>query len=113
MNDYIAFLKKEIKRIESGGAHSPWLTREQDIARHRNELRNMEDAVSMTSASIALTWYVIINASRQCLAVYGGALRDMAEQKLAELRAQFPLALIDMEEREFSYPQRPHVGEYV
>lgn len=37
--DYAAWLRKEIARIEGGGACAPWLTKEQDLERLRAELR--------------------------------------------------------------------------
>jgi hypothetical protein len=60
-----------------------------------------------------MTWYIIVNATRKCLAVYGSALRNEAEKRRDELRAKFPLAVVDLEEREFSIEQRPSVGDYV
>lgn len=60
-----------------------------------------------------MKWYLVINAERRVLAVYGAALGKEAEAKRDSLREQFPLAVIDIEEREFSWQQRPSVGEIV
>lgn len=40
--DYSKWLRSEIRRIERGGAHEPWLTREQSIARLRIELEKLD-----------------------------------------------------------------------
>ena len=58
-----------------------------------------------------LTWHIIVNASRRILAVYGEALLKEAEAKRDELRKQFPLAVIDLESREWGLRERPHVGD--
>ena len=50
-------------------------------------------------------WFVILNTDNLVLAVYGGALKDMADEKLAEILKIGSARLIEW------HGERPHVHQ--
>jgi hypothetical protein len=58
-----------------------------------------------------MEWYVISNDIGGILAVYGSALRDMAEAKMAALQDEFPFAAFRL--HYILNEQRPRVGQSI
>ena len=52
-----------------------------------------------------MMWFVILNTENRVLAVYGSALKDMADEKLAEILKIGSARLIEW------HGERPHVHQ--
>jgi hypothetical protein len=64
---------------------------------------------STTGAVKEWTGFLVVNADRVVLGVYGSAIRDMAEELRQRLTSQFPGAKVQV--ITYTAPKRPHVGD--
>lgn len=60
-----------------------------------------------------MEWFVISNDVGDVLAVYGAALQDMADAKLASLQVEFPFAKFVLHRGVYASDNRPHVGQTI
>lgn len=60
-----------------------------------------------------MEWFMVSNDQGDVLAVYGAALRDMADAKIAALREEFPFAAFYLHYGVYTDDDRPRVGQTI
>jgi hypothetical protein len=66
---------------------------------------------TITSVVKEWTGYLVVNADRMVLGVYGSAIRGDADRQVAKLKAAYPFAEIRV--LSVTMPKRPSVGDYI